>query len=156
MEKTDKKASQFEGLVNARAEGLEHIEKGSLRPHGKLWGMDVFSWYNPVAFELENTLLSFPAPILWLGNHIDIQQLFAENGSQLTNVKLVCVHDATTVEIADGHVLEEIHAKADVKMTFELIRTVKRNTGILLFTASGKNWKVSKEEFEYFLHIHQS
>jgi len=66
MKETKKQIGAEESLLKARVEGMHQLEKGSLRPHGKLWGMDVFSWYNPMRFELENVLSSFPSPVLWL------------------------------------------------------------------------------------------
>lgn len=145
-------------LLEAREQNLQHVERGSLRPHGKLWGMDVFSWYNPMVFELENTLTSFPAPVLWFANAADVTKLAQENESALANVRLICTHDDGGFSLPE-HIFSSVESCMGTQAlndALALIRAVKRNQGILLFTASGEDWKSRRETFEFFLDIHQA
>ena len=66
---TRKKEDQ---LLEARQEGLRNAENSSIRPHGKLWEMDVFSWYKPNIHVLANTIHAFPFPVIWVANSSDI------------------------------------------------------------------------------------
>jgi hypothetical protein len=148
-----------EQLLQARVQGLQQQERGSLRPHGKLWGMDVFSWYNPALGELENTMSSFPAPVLWLGNEKDILALFEMDHSALSNLHLVCTHDkggfaqAFPVERMDS--LPIVLGTKELRDALELMRALKEKHGVLLFTASGENWREVKAAFDFFLDLHQ-
>ena len=157
MEKTQNKVDSNQ-LLQARDQSLQQVEKGMLRPHGKLWGMDVFSWYNPMVFELENTLSSFPAPVLWFGNEKDILTLLDENADSLSNVRLICAHDHAEFSLAGKglETVESVLGTAQLKDGLGLIKGLKRNQGIFLFTASGIDWKERKEEFEFFLSLHQA
>ena len=68
-------------LLEARNEGLQNMKETTLRPHGKLWGMDVFSWYKPSIHILSNTIHAFPFPVLWIGNGSDIYSTIEEDPS---------------------------------------------------------------------------
>jgi len=145
-----------EQLLQARNGSLQEGVAGMLRPHGKLWGMDVFSWYNPALFELENTLSCFPAPVLWIGNEMDIQELVRNNSGWVSNLSLICAHDAVALTLPAESTIETTLGAGALKDALELLRTLKKSNGIFLFTASGDNWKEHQAEFEYFLEIHQT
>ena len=157
MKEVKNQVSSHEQLLQARDRNLHQVEKGSLRPHGKLWGMDVFSWYNPLVFELENTLTSFPAPVLWFGNDSDVQKLLSENADPLYNVKLVCTHDQAQCSLPEAifNQIETCVGARELEDALAMIKAVKKSQGILLFTASGEDWKKRKETFEAFLNLHQ-
>lgn len=146
-----------EQLLHARERNLKHVEKSSLRPHGKLWGMDVFTWYNPTTFELENTLTSFPFPVIWFGNHADISALIKTSTDAWSNLHTICVYDSGFVEIPEEamHMIENVLGVLEFKDMFEFIRTFKQKNAIFLFTASGENSSEHKKQFEDFLHLHQ-
>lgn len=158
MKETNSQAGLHDQLLQARDRNLQQVEKGSLRPHGKLWGMDVFSWYNPMVFELENTLSSFPAPILWFANAGDVSKLIAESADSLVNVRLLCTHDHAGFSLPET-VFDEVESclgAQELQDALELIKAVKRAHGILLFTASGADWKERRDAFEFFLNLHQA
>lgn len=146
-----------EQLLQARESNLKHVEKSSLRPHGKLWGMDVFTWYNPTNSELENTLTSFPFPVIWFGNDSDITALIKTSNDVWSNLQTICVYDSGVVEIPDEamHTIENVLGVLEFKDMFEFIRTFKQKNAIFLFTASGENREEYKKQFEDFLNLHQ-
>jgi hypothetical protein len=159
MEKTTNKIIHaHEQLLQARQQNLENQVVGTLRSHGKLWGMDVFSWYKPSLYELENTLSSFPAPICWFANENDVLNLLTEKTDWLSNVKLVCTYDKAGFKLPNQIMdyVETILGAAKIDDALNLLRATKKAQGILLFTSSGENWNLSKNTFEEFLSLHQN
>jgi hypothetical protein len=145
-------------LLEARENSLRSAEVGSLRSHGKLWGMDVFSWNKPSIYELENTLSSFPAPICWFSNSEDIQKLLSEETYWMSNVKLLCAYDLAgfrlPANIFDS--IDSVLGTNNIEDALELLPALKKRNGILLFTSSGENWHVAKNKFETFLELNQN
>lgn len=157
MNTINNKLQSQEQLVRAREYGLSNPETGSLRSHGKLWGMDVFSWYKPTSFELENTLSSFPSPIFWLANQQDVLNLLTEGSTWKPNVELLCIYDKAGFNLPDELLsdIETILGSATVEDALSIFKSIHHNKGILLFTSSGETWKESKSSFESFLKINQ-
>lgn len=161
MEKSaDKPIDQLSNqqLLDARNKHLAQADKSSLRPHGKLWGMDVFSWYNPLIYEIENVLHSFPAPVIWIANSEDIQKLMTENPSCFSNVKMVCCHDHAQFALVFEKIdlIESYFATSELNDVLKMLRTFKKENGIILLTSRGANWENDKIIFETFLDIQQS
>jgi hypothetical protein len=159
MEKKKVIVQPAQQLAEARAENLKQVELISLRPHGKMWGMDVFSWYNPLSDDLLTLFQSFPAPITWIGNKSMIENVFAEDANLLVNLTVVCAHNQIDFQLANSTnsaYLEAIIGSNDIKNGFEMIKARKQRNGILLFTASGLDWTNQREEFENYLKIEQA
>ena len=143
-------------LAEARAENLKHVEMSTLRPHGKMWGMDVFSWYNPLVDDLLTLFQSFPAPITWIGNSTMIESLCREALESLVNLTEVCAHNEMDFNLSNIDYLHGIHGAQTVRAAFEHIKSRKQGSGILLFTASGNDWTSQRDDFEYYLKIEQA
>jgi hypothetical protein len=159
MKASTNKTSEIQRqLLDARKQNLEEQVIGSLRSHGKLWGMDVFSWYKPSLYELENTLSSFPAPICWLANENDILNLLKEETYWINNVKLICSYDRAGFKLPNKILdsVDDVLGAAEINDALFLLRSLKKSQGILLFTSSGENWAQYKQSFEAFLDIHQA
>jgi hypothetical protein len=158
MEKATNKTSDIQKqLLDARKQSLDEQVIGLLRSHGKLWGMDVFSWNKPSLYELENTLSSFPAPICWFANESDILNLLKEETYWINNVKLICSYDKAGFKLPNKIMdsVDTVLGAADINDALYLLRSLKKSQGILLFTSSGENWSSSKQTFEAFLALHQ-
>ncbi len=157
-EETTQQTGLREQLLQAREQQREEQVIGSLRSHGKLWGMDVFSWYKPSMYELENTLSSFPSPICWFANENDVLRLLQEEKYWMTNVKTICTYDRAGFklpnEVLDG--VDTLLGSASMDDALDLLQAVSKKQGILLFTASGENWHLAKNKFEDFLSQNQS
>jgi hypothetical protein len=158
MKETTNKTGLKELLIQARSLQREEQVIGSLRSHGKLWGMDVFSWYKPSMYELENTLSSFPSPICWLANEDDVLRILREEKYWMTNVNMICTYDKAGFrlpnEVLDG--VQTILGSASMDDALDLLESVTKKEGILLFTSSGESWHISKNKFEAFLSEHQN
>lgn len=145
-------------LLEARNRNLAQVEKSALRAHGKLWGMDIFSWYNPMTYEIENILNSFPTPVLWIANAEDISKLVSENTDCFSNLKMICCHDKANLSLSFEamNLIETFFAANELDDVLKMLKTFKKENGILLFTSKGENWKKDKETFELFLDIKQN
>ena len=85
------KVDQRTQLLQAREEGLKSLQNGVLKPHGKLLGMDVFSWLNPDVHMLMNTLHSFPFPVIWIAQKMDWDALLNLDNTILSNLCSRCI-----------------------------------------------------------------
>lgn len=155
MENTKNKIiNAQEKLLKARQQNLENQVVSSLRSHGKMWGMDVFSWFKPSLYELENTLSSFPAPICWFANENDVVNLLKEETYWLVNVKLICTYDNAGFKLPNQVMdkVDTILGTEKIEDALDLVKTLKMKQGILLFTSSGENWNSFKLKFDEFLN----
>lgn len=144
-------------LLEARRESLENAEKYSLRPLGKLWGMDVFTWCNPHVDELVSTVSTFPFPVMWMGNATLVQELAANDATVLQSMAWVAQFDDTRM-LLDSEVAKEIPlitATENLADALTVLKHVKQSRHILLMTVSGSEWKRDLAEFEQFVKLHQ-
>lgn len=153
-----KNISQQEQLLQARQQQLENPVVGSLRSHGKLWGMDVFSWFKPSLNELENTISSFPFPVCWFSNEEDVLSLVNENNVWISNVKLLCTYDKAGFKISNKSLdtIDNVLGSASLTDALELLKVLKVSQSVLLFTCSAENWKEVKAEFDAFISLNQA
>jgi len=142
-----------EQLLRARNEGLKLFRDSSMRPHGKLWGMDVFSWFNAEPSSIANTLHSFPFPVVWVGNGRDIKEALTEQEVVLSNLRAVVIYDSNIFNFNDSWLdgLKNCAGTQTVEDAFEFVKMLKAPQTVLIFTASGEKWEEQKESFEEFL-----
>jgi hypothetical protein len=154
---TKKQISQQEQLIQARQKQLENLAVGSLRSHGKLWGMDVFSWFKPNVNELENTISSFPFPVCWFSNEDDVLSLINENNDWISNIKLLCTYDKAGYKISNKSLdtIETVLGAKSLTDALELLKVLKIKQSVLLFTCNTENWKEVKDEFDAYISFHQ-
>ena len=145
-------------LLDARNEGLKNMRENSLRPHGKLWGMDVFSWYQPNVNLLSNTLHSFPFPVVWIGNAIDINNTIVEDPSVCVQLTSVLAFDTSkfSVSLESLNKIQNVAAVNNLEDALKLLKAMKQKNAVLLFSVSGVDWSDIKENFENFLNMHQT
>jgi len=157
-EKQSEKQSVENTLLNARNESLQNMQKTSIRPHGKLWGMDVFSWYLPRPELLANTIHTFPFPIVWVGNVNDILATFELDPQVASQLNTLLFHDSSRLRLPVDSWLtvKNIASVSNLEDALRLLSSFKQRNAVLLFTASGEDWELSKETFEKYLSIHQA
>ncbi len=142
-------------LLAARQEGLKQAESHSLRPLGKLWGMDVFAWYNPSVNELSATLTTFPFPVFWLGNEELIKELSQVDPESMRSLAWCGQYDCAQISIP-GDVMGPMRlltATETLEETITILRSVKQAKHILLFTVAGNEWKTKLADFEAFVRL---
>lgn len=144
-------------LFEARQESLRNAENSSIRPHGKLWEMDVFSWYKPNIHVLANTIHAFPFPVIWVANSSDILEAIKEESTINSHLHAVLAYDNSKfiMDFPSDLGIKNIVGTNGVEHTLALIQGLKQKNTILLFTASDENWQECKLYFDVFLTQHK-
>ena len=152
-----KKVDQQTQLLQDRKESLDAAERMSLRPLGKLWGMDVFTWYKPPVVELSATISTFPFPVFWLSNEISIQEMAQVDPETLRSVQWCAQFDNPQLSIPSDIIsgLPLVTGPESWEDPWEFLKKNKRARHILLFTVQGNEWKTKMEVFENFVKLHQ-
>lgn len=142
-------------LLEARRESLQQMNTTSMRPHGKLWGMDVFSWIHPNPSLVINTLHAFPFRVFWLGNASDIEAALLEDELLLGHIHAVVTYDSNVFKFKDEWLnkIENCAGTGTLSDSFHLLEMFKAPQTVLLFTASGENAENLKQEFENYLNL---
>ncbi|MDR0801643.1 hypothetical protein [Fluviicola sp.] len=153
LKKVDKQAQ----LLQARNESLEAAEKMSLRPLGKLWGMDVFTWCKPAVTELAATISTFPFPVFWLSNEEIIQEMARTDPDMLRSVQWCAQFDNPQLSIPSEIIsaIPLVTGTESLEDVLEFLKKNKKARHILLFTVQGAEWKTKMEIFENFVRLHQ-
>lgn len=155
----DKKTNIHTGdrLLEARRESLRQMNATSMRPHGKLWGMDVFSWFHPDPELIANTLHSFPFQVIWIANGDDVISALKEEELVVNNLHAVITYDASIFKFEDSWLngIKNCAGTQTVEEAFHFLRMFKAPQKVLMFSASGENWEAHKTAFEDFLKLVQ-
>ncbi|MNK22627.1 hypothetical protein D3C87_409060 [compost metagenome] len=152
-----KKVDQQAQLLQARRESLEAAERMSLRPLGKLWGMDVFTWYKPEIVELAATISTFPFPVFWLSTEAIIQEMAQTDPETLCSVQWCAQFDNPQLSIPSDSISQMplVTGTESLEDALEFLKRTKQPRHILLFTVQGNEWKAKMEDFENFVKLHQ-
>jgi hypothetical protein len=141
-------------LLEARAEALKNAESQSLRPLGKLWGMDVFTWVNPSIYELTATLSAFPFPVFLLAPFHVLNDIALVDCETLKLVQWIAQYDKPTNQLDPTISVDLGHFSRteSVAATIDLLRINQCERHIVLFVASGNEWKTKLIEFDEFVN----
>ncbi len=149
--------SQEEKLLRAREQVLQNQESGSLRPLGKLWGMDVFTWVNPFPGMIANTIHSFPFEVIWIGNESDVLRTLSEDQTLCSNLHSVVIYDRPEFSMkgawvcdVDNHICTQ-----NVTDALEMLKAIKTTKKVLLFTTSGPQQVEDRTTFEEYVKLVQ-
>jgi hypothetical protein len=146
-----------EQLLRARTEGLREVADSSLRPLGKLWGMDVFTWHNPYHGMLSNTISAFPFPVIWIGNGADVVSTLLDDKLLCSNLHSVILTDASILELKSEWVsnIRNCAGTNSVIDAIEMLKVFKAPQKVLLFTSSGETALEQRREFEDYIKMVQ-
>lgn len=152
-----KKVDQQDQLLQARKESLEAAERMALRPLGKLWGMDVFTWYKPGVTELAATISTFPFPVFWLSNEEIVREMALVDPETLRTVQWCAQFDNPQLSIPSDIIpqMPLVTGTESLEDALEFLKKNKKARHILLFTVQGNEWKTKMEIFENFVRLHQ-
>lgn len=144
-----------ERLLDARRQSLKEANSTSIRPHGKLWGMDVFSWFNADAEMISNTLHAFPFPVIWVGNKKDIMEAVNSDESLFSNLHGIIIYDGSVFEMGDDLLSKFTNCVGtnSLEEACGMIHLLKAPHKVLLFTSNGEYWEENKFKFEQFLKL---
>lgn len=144
-------------LLEARQEALSQFKEGTIRPHGKLWGMDVFSWANPNPELVASTIDSFPFPVTWIGEK-ELFDWVAENHAEIwASIETVVSYNSPGLYLTAEHfkIIRTVVGAQNVKDALTLFNGIHGKSGVLLFTSSGPEWERINNEFTAFVKMHQ-
>lgn len=145
-------------LLEARKKALSQVVYGSIRPHGKLWGMDVFSWINPDIEAVSLTIHAFPFPILWLSPSGLFSAVLGHDDSIVTNIQTVITCDESTEStLSKEKLTEDLHliTTNDIHQAFQEMNALQFKPGIILFCTEGADSEMHQKAFSNYLELHQ-
>ena len=128
-------------LLQARKENLEHVQElNSIQAHGKVLGMDAFSWTNPDMHMLVNWIASVPFEVIWLGPHTHVQEVVSMNHTVLEKIESLILHDGFRLHLSSEELerIKNITCVGDITGSLELIKAFRQDKRMLLFTAESE------------------
>jgi hypothetical protein len=152
---SEKEIAQIENsILQARKEGLLKAGDSSMQSHGKLWGMDVFSWVNPKPAVLSATMDSFPFPIFWISSSLERNEVLKVNIELNAKIHFSVLLNSEN-STNDLLVLNNGVVVTTLNEAFDQINTLKIKPSILLFTYSKSDWEYQKNRFNDYLSMAQ-
>lgn len=140
-------------LLQARERGLQEAsEVHAMRAHGKVLGMDAFSWNNPEIDNLIMVINSFPFAVNWVGPHDQIKKCLEVSPELTFNIQSIIIYDRTSLQL-DRDTLSTIPNVACLEGTedaLSLLKAMHRQKNIFLFT-TGIDHEKSKAVFNAFI-----
>ena len=144
-------------LLEVRKETLKRITTDSIRPHGKLWGMDVFSWANPDIGLISSTIHSFPFPVVFVAPSKLTMSIVEHDQTVISNIHAVVsyedIHPPFNKVNLDA--IEFVDIFNNVKDALNKISERRLKRGVVLFCYEGLDVEHYKKQFNDFLELHQ-
>lgn len=144
-----------EQLLQARKEGLKQAQQvDSMQAHGKILGMDTFSWMNPQVDMLATLLSSFPFSILWVGTLEQIQSCLKMYPELSGNIETILIHNSSSM-VLNKTALEQINTIACVdgmEHALDFVKSMKLKKGVFIYTDEKEEALKGKQIFEEFVN----
>jgi hypothetical protein len=125
------------------------VENSSMRAHGKLKGIDVFTWMQPEQNALVNFINSIPTEIIWVGNPAEIEAVLSSN--PLFSRKFQSIFSFG--ENRTGFMLE--NEFADIQDVLNGLMTELKSPGTLLFTCTENDSEYVSLKIAAYLNLVQ-
>lgn len=142
-------------LLQARKEGLKQVQQvDSMQAHGKILGMDTFSWMNPQVDMLATLLSSFPFSILWVGTLDQIQNCLKMYPGLSGNIETILIHNSCSMAL-NKTALEKINTIACVdgmEHALSFVKSMKLKKGVFIYTDEKEEAFKGKQIFEEFVN----
>lgn len=152
---SEKEIAQIENsILHARKEGLLTAGDSTMQSHGKLWGMDVFSWINPKPIVLSATMDSFPFPIFWISSTPERKEVLEVNADLNAKIHFSVLIDEENLS-KEKWFLKNGVVVSSLNQAFDQINNLKIKPSILLFTYSKSDWEYQKNRFNDYLSMAQ-
>ncbi len=130
-------------------DSLRKVEKSSMRAHGKLKGIDVFTWMQPEQNALVNFINSIPSGIIWVGNPAEIEAVLSSNPLILQKFQSIFSYG----ENRTGFMLE--NEFADIQDVLNGLITELKSPGTLLFTCTENDSEYVSLKIAAYLNLVQ-
>ncbi len=156
MEKKTEQLNLEQQLLQARERGLREASQiHAMKAHGKVLGMDTFSWVNPDLNALTTVISSFPFAVHWVGEHEQIQRSLKLHPALVDNLQSLIVYDHELVDVP-RELLAAIPNVACLEGTIEalgLLKAMQKEKSVFLFTSSEDEDR--QAIFETFIEVHK-
>ena len=143
-------------LLQLRKDGLQTATQiNAMNAHGKILGMDTFSWINPQIDALASALTSFPFKIIWIGDSQQVENCLRLFPDSLKSLDTVIIQDKAEMTL-DQMSFEKISNIICIEQTEEalnLLKTIKQEKSIFLYTTGGKMATENKVIFNEFISL---
>ena len=151
------KTNVQEELLRSRNEVIQ-TKSSPMRPQGKLWGMDVFTWINPEPGALLNTLESFPFKVLWMGGVEEVSAILSTDESALKVIDTVVTYNANIFGLNEDWLGSLVNGAGTSNLVDALyfVDYFKAPKTVLLFTSSGEQSAERMTDFENYLQLMRS
>jgi len=145
---SEKEIAKIENsLFQARKEGLLKANDSSMKSHGKLWGMDVFSWVNPNLSVLTAAMNSFPFPIFWISSLPERDGVLSLSVELTTKIQFSILLDSDKSIATDLQNSTNSMVVSSFHEAFIHMNGIKMIPSILLFTYSKSDWNYQMKCF---------
>lgn len=145
--------STVEQLKQARKAGLEEVNhNAALCPHGKVAGMDVFSWVNPDVEVLNAMIASMPYKVIWAATSAQARKLWELNGKSLKLIETLVIYDSGQVHTEKWFsAFENVLCVQGADHALMLLDRVRQEERVFVWTLPQDNWTGIKAELENHL-----
>ena len=153
-----KKNTIEEQLLHSRSAGLKDaIQINTMNAHGKVLGMDTFSWVNPQMDALASALESFPFTILWVGSKKQVDDCLKNYKSLIDSIDTIIIHDFAEMTVGQKvfENIKNIGCVKGLKHALPMINALKKEKCAFLFTTEGVNSGADKKEFNSFIELYK-
>lgn len=154
MKEQNIEKSLHDKLLDARNEALKNQDvHQSIRAHGKVAGMNTFSWIHPQVDLLAKTIESLPFQLTWIGCTDQVTELAKNYPDVMQKISSVVVYDPNgrNAEISAMSELKTVLCIDDLYDGLSFIRLSKKEDVGLLFTSDLINWRERLNQFEMYI-----
>lgn len=147
------KQSTAEELKQARHASLEEMNTNTaLCPHGKVAGMDVFSWVNPDVDALNAMIASMPYKVIWAATMAQASALWKLNGAALKSIETLVIYNSGQVHTEKWFTaFDNVLCVDGADHALMLLDKVRENQRVFVWTLPQNSWKEIKTQLENHL-----
>lgn len=150
------KNSVKEGFFETRKNTLKKVAKAkAMCAHGKLLGMDTFSWIDPQVDKLATVIQSFPFKVLWVGSQEQISLCMEHYPELADSIEAIIVYDQPAEESNN-----EIHkgliksvGSDGIMEALKLATSLKIKKRVFLITLNKAVAREQKLKLEQFISL---
>ena len=140
-------------LKQARKAGLEEVKTNhTLCPHGKVAGMDVFSWVNPDTDALNAMIAAMPYKVIWAATTQQARQLWELGGDALKSIETLVIYNSGQVYTEKWFSsFENVLCVKGADYALMMVDKVRKEQRAFIWTLPQDNWRGIKTELENHL-----
>ncbi len=131
-------------------DSLRKAQGSGIRAHGKLKGLDVFTWMQPEQNALVNFIQGIPTKIFWVGNPSEIEAVLSSNPELIGKFQSIFSFG----ENRTGFMLE--NEFVDIQDVLNGLMSELKTTGTLLFTCTENDSEYVSLKIAAYLNLLQS